>query len=611
LKLLSDEARRIVGFENGQMKIEFDREQGFRIKSWSPAGMDPIPLLSDAFEAEIEGTVYRSSQFVLERVEHAADVTQQLVTVHLREPERPIRARLCFIQERDESVRLIIQFSVTWENNEPKETFMRLPFLARMRLEANLRPTYYFPSRPAAKLDGASAVEAHRDFPLPLGIVDAQGKHGFSVDFPTLNELWFPWAQNRNADFYRLSSQDELLHHRIRLRPNAVLADTFELHVHRLRDGWTELFEAWRERVRGCLDLGDYRREDLRWSRDALLHHFTYIYGKEAYDYDGKKLDVERIVKQGNEFGGYDSILIWHQYPRLGVDRRDQWDFFTDYPGGIAGLRETVDRAHSQGLKVFLPFKPWDVGYHDSPSEITESIARLVEQSDVDGIFLDTMDSVPKHFRAAIDRVKPGVVFFSEMHPSRLRNIQLVTASWNQFGSDGTMPEIDLLRFVLPEHPSPVIARWHVGERKDTLIRRAVFNGTGIVIWQDIFGSWLPYSAGQKETIRRWKSIWQSNKPAYSGSRPIPYYPTLRPGLYCNLFRSDDGTEAVFTFYNATEHTIEGELTRIGRRPARLLELWRRAQADVTAQGEEFALIGAVPPGELALYKATFGGDGE
>ena len=196
---------------------------------------------------------------------------------------------------------------------------------------------------------------------------------------------------------------------------------------------------------------------------------------------------------------------------------------------------------------------------------VREELTGIMRETDADGFFLDTMEQVPGGFRKAADKARPGIVFCSELHPSTRESLALLTASWDQFWSIPCMPEVDLLRFILPGHTAPQISRWQNGIGKDMLIKRAIFSGTGLVIWQDVFGAWLPYSAEQKETIRQYKQLWMEYRLYFQGPESIPFYPTECSSLYCNQFSAEKETADMekgylYTLYNAGEKEYEGIL---------------------------------------------------
>lgn len=593
---------------NEKIEIELGYDSGIYIKRWrhkSLSDNEDVGMVGrELFILEVEEQRNFSSQFEILNISEVSDKTQEMISVMLCKKDMGFTFRVCLISNQDNTINLIFQLAAEWVDNCPKEVYMHMPFFANFRLSNEKLPHYFFPANPCSKSDGSSIIKLHNDFPMPLGIFNKCSGKGFSIQFPTLSEDWFIWAQNRNVDLHKIKSEDELKHHNILLRPGYILADVFELKFTAIDDGWNEFFFRWREDARQRFGFGQYERKDLSWVREMFCFHFTFIYGCEAYNYEKSEVNIEGLIDQGKELGGYDAVLLWHQYPRLGVDKRNQWDFFDDFPGGKEGLRYIVEKAHELGVKVFLPFKPWDVGSKETLEDTTKSISRLIKDTDIDGIFFDTMNSIPKSFRESIDQIKPGVAFCTELHPCSPNNIEMVTGSWDQYWDTESMPEVDLLRYVLPEHVSPIISRWHVGMKKDMLIKRAIFNGTGIVIWQDVFGSWLPYSREQKEKILKWKKIWKENKDIYCGSKPVPLYPTLQEGLYCNYFPSDDGKKVIYSIYNDTDKSVSGALVNNNHTsPANTCECWTGADIILSKNGNHSIIESSIKSKDIIIIK--------
>lgn len=515
--------------------------------------------------------------FCVERVDILQDETEQLVSVYASCEEQSLHVRLSLILEGNDVLRILLQSASDREC--PEELWVCCPFLANLTLPDPQERRYY---------PNNSLFRAHPLFTFPYVLTDHNDRYGFSVAFPTLSEI-APAVQNRNVDLKKISSRKELENHRMPLRLGRVLSDTFELEISALAEGWREAFAQYRRQQRSRFDLCAYSRPDLQWMRHTVLHHFTYLYSKESWDEKNGQAAMDKLLKDGEAFGGYDTLTLWHQYPRLGVDSRTQWDFFDDFPGGRDGLRSIADAAHQKGVKVFLPYKPWDIGNDQSMNETSDQVRQLVVDTGIDGFFLDTMDSVPATFRPALDSVKPGVVFCSEVHPSTCSAVEDITSSWGKSKASDPIERLDYMRFLLPEHPAPIISRWATGEGKTRLIERAIFSGTGLVIWQDVFGAWLPYSVPQKERIKKYKKIWLDNQEIFLGMHPTPLYPTLHSTVLCNRFDADDGSASIFTFCNTTDQVFTGDLLAL-----------QDIQGMLTLLGQEFSWNGAVLNGTVS-----------
>ena len=149
------------------------------------------------------------------------------------------------------------------------------------------------------------------------------------------------------------------------------------------------------------------------------------------------------------------------------------------------------------------------------------------------------MSSLPESF-LKIQKKFPSFEFASEGTPKEQRQIEQLTSSWDQIGdirrNYKVEVEANMFRFVFPEHPLNLVSRWSVGSDKDSIIKRAAFNGTGLVIWQDVFGCWLPFSKKQKKVINQLKNILIKFHDIIFGSNSTPLIDTLSAGLICNQF---------------------------------------------------------------------------
>lgn len=550
--------------QNPRLKLTVSTDGGIFIRecTCSPEKPAVYSKNGEVFLLKTEEREYTSGEFEILDAESCRDETEELLSITAVCRELNLTVNICFLNNLADAIAIILRMSDSSLPEKRKNYYLHSPFLSSLHLGDSAEERKYFPAAPLSGPNGESVMRLHPLIHLPLVLTDREDRYGLSVSFPSYSDLEVA-VQNRNVEFWKISNEKDLKQHSVLLRLNESLADVAEFSVCGLTQGWREAFGRVRRDFCGSLDLREYERDDLAWFCNTFLHHFTFLYSKEVYDDQAGRVDLDKLADAGMEFGGYDTAILWHQYPRLGVDQRLQWDFFRDFPEGIRGIEAAVRAAHQRGIQILLPYKPWDISSSQSMDAVGEEMIGLLRETDADGFFLDTMEQVPGGFREAADAVRPGIVFCSELHPNTRESLEILTASWDQFWSIPCMPEIDLLRFILPGHTAPQISRWQNGSGKDMLIKRAIFSGTGLVVWQDVFGSWLPYSAEQKETIRRYKQLWLEYRSYFQGTESIPLYPTEWSGLYCNRFsaeaeNADTAKGYVYTFYNSSEKEYQG-----------------------------------------------------
>ncbi|HTR98987.1 MAG TPA: SUMF1/EgtB/PvdO family nonheme iron enzyme, partial [Bacteroidota bacterium] len=156
-----------------------------------------------------------------------------------------------------------------------------------------------------------------------------------------------------------------------------------------------------------------FRRADLRWVRHAYLMALLFAWDERYYDrFSGTEGFGRFVAGAADLLGRYDVFTIWPTWPRLGVDERNQFDLYRDLPGGLVALKRQADVMHRAGGKYFISYNPWDESTRREAH--VRGIEDLLRKTDADGVVLDTWGESSKEFQAAADRVKPGIVLYSE-----------------------------------------------------------------------------------------------------------------------------------------------------------------------------------------------------
>jgi formylglycine-generating enzyme required for sulfatase activity len=314
-------------------------------------------------------------------------------------------------------------------------------------------------------------------------------------------------------------------------------------------DEWHRAMLAERARVlaEARFDGAIYDDASVAWSDTAFRQLFLFMYDAAFYDARARRYHTEEMIaEQCARFGRVDEVLLWHAYPRLGFDLRTQFDFYRQMPGGLAGLRADVcDVLHARGIRVIVDYNPWDAGSYDELAEIVSAL-------DADGVMLDTMTDVPDALRAAVHGKKRGVVFAPELRPS-VADLSFARRSWAQWfdvGDDAT-PSIYRSRWLVPRHRQLAIARWDKSRKKDIVY--SFFNGAGLVLWENIFGSMNPYSREDRRLIAETGAVLERYGDLFAHGEWQPLIPTGAAGLDANRFFDETTGREIVTFRNRTD----------------------------------------------------------
>lgn len=281
------------------------------------------------------------------------------------------------------------------------------------------------------------------------------------------------------------------------------------------RPAWRAALERWRREARARRGDGAvYADPRIAWASQCRVIAQIWLWDELLYDMGAGRFTPERLLADAEtRFGGFDGVVLWHAYPVIGIDDRNQWDYYRQVPG----LRDLVDTLHGAGLRVFVDYNPWDTGTRRAGSD-AEELARLVEELDADGVFLDTLKQADRELVDAVAAARPGTALLTESKLP-LDDVGTHVQSWAQWFADSPVPGVLRTRWFEPRHQQLHIRRWN-RDHSDEL-RSAWLNGAGIMVWENVFSAWVGWNGRDSATLRRMRAV-QRNLPDVLADRPFP-----------------------------------------------------------------------------------------
>lgn len=369
---------------------------------------------------------------------------------------------------------------------------------------------------------------------------------------------------------------------------------------------------AWRDETRRRLRYDDalYRRPEFAWAASSFACCFLMLCDERVLDAGAGAYTIESFLDHGRlEFGGYDSLVLWHAYPRIGLDERNQFDFYRDLPGGLAGLRDLSRRCHARGVRVFIDYNPWDTGTRREASSDLDVLVEIVAAIEADGIFLDTMNRGAAEFRARLDAARAGVILEGE-GALPLENVHDHHASWAQWFADSDVPGVLRNKWFERRHLQHQIRRWdrdHTGE-----LHTAWMNGSGTMVWENVFGSWIGWNARDRSILRALLPVQRRFASVFAGERWTPLVPTLQPGVFASLWEADG--LRLWTLVNRRNEAVAGGLIEIDAIPGEaVFNLMTGEPVPPPASAGKLVIAGAIPPrgigGVVAGQPGVLGAD--
>jgi hypothetical protein len=324
---------------------------------------------------------------------------------------------------------------------------------------------------------------------------------------------------------------------------------------------WRKQLIAWRDdaRARTSYDGSHYDVPGREWTQTCYAVALVWLWDNQLYDAATGRFTPENLMRRGLEdFGGYDAVVLWHAYPVIGIDRRNQFDFYRDVPG----LDALVAAFHRLGVKVFLDYNPWDVGTRRADRPDADEFAALLADLGADGVFLDTLKEGSPTFTRALEKANPAVVFEGESRLP-LARIGDHALSWAQWFADSDAPGVLRAHVFERRHMMHHTRRWN-RDHSDEL-QSAWVNGCGMLVWESVFSAWVGWNARDRSTLRRMTAAQRAFAPVLIDGEWTPLTPEVTPlawvrGVYGSRFELADIT--LWTLINRGTEDFDGVVLR-------------------------------------------------
>lgn len=358
---------------------------------------------------------------------------------------------------------------------------------------------------------------------------------------------------------------------------------------------WRAALARWRDEARERLGFSGARYDSA--PGDCLSVCMAWLWDETLYDHERGRFTVDAFLDAAErDFGGFDGVALWHAYPVVGIDERNHFDFYRDVPE----LPDVVRAFQRRGVLVFLTYYPWETG--DTPEAIA-TVAELAAWLGADGVFLDSTKEGSALLRTALDAIRPRLTMEAESRVP-LARIEDHAMSWAQWFADSTVPGVLRAKWFERRHVLHHTRRWHRSHLDE--LHSAWLNGSGILVWESVFGVWVGWSERDRALLRAMRRV-QLAFAAWLRSedwRPLADHPGDGRTVYASRWVHDG--QPLWTVVNRGE-AVDGPWLITDDRPGqRWIELTSGIELTVTALGDgSVAVGGPLAAGGIAAVTAT------
>ncbi|MFG3701332.1 SUMF1/EgtB/PvdO family nonheme iron enzyme [Micromonospora sp. NPDC047620] len=360
---------------------------------------------------------------------------------------------------------------------------------------------------------------------------------------------------------------------------------------------WREQLTRWRADARARLGYTGAHYDEI--PGDCFSVCLAWLWDETLYDHERGVFTVDAFLDAAErDFGGFDGIVLWHAYPVIGLDERNQFDFYRDVPE----LPEVVRAFQRRGVRVFVDYNPWDTGTRREAGTDAQEVAALAGTLGVDGVFLDTLKEGADELRRELDAVRPGIVLEGESRVP-LARIADHAMSWAQWFADSEVPGVLRAKWFERRHVLHHTRRWHRSHLDE--LHSAWLNGCGVLVWESVFGVWVGWNDRDRAVLRAMRRVQASHAAWLHAEDWVPLADHPGSGqVYASRWTHDG--EPLWTVVNRGDDHDGPWLRTAPRAGRRFVDLVTGAELAVTAEPDGTVAVGGpLPAGAVAAVVAT------
>ena len=355
---------------------------------------------------------------------------------------------------------------------------------------------------------------------------------------------------------------------------------------------WLNDVRHWRDerRLRVGFDPSAYDNPQLKWTQSSFVQPQMMVHDRYFYDPATQRYTVDKYLADlETRYGGIDSVLIWHTYPNIGIDSRNQFDMLSDLPGGLPAVKQMIADFHRHGVKVLFPVMVWDQGTRPDPN-LWQALSKELTEIGADGVNGDTLDGIPQVLASSSAALGHPLALEPESGLVADEMINYNTMTWG-YWTYGFIPSVSRYKWLETRHMVNLSNRWAHDHTDD--LQAAFFNGIGFESWENIWGIWNQLTPRDAESLRRVSAIERTFAAQLITPAWEPHVPTRTYGVFASMWPDAAAGQTLWTLVNRNPYGVSGGQLRLPLTPgAHYYDLWHGQELE--PQAEDGAENGSV-----------------